>query len=86
LIECWVGNFLNLNSATTITTTTKPLIPNKLGYARNETQSKIIKIKIDNSLFKFILFIYLYTLFEFGMPGWKRCGPRADKSFGEARS
>jgi hypothetical protein len=27
------------------TTTTKPLIPNKLGYARNETQSKIIDLK-----------------------------------------
>jgi hypothetical protein len=29
---------------------------------------------------------YLFILFEFGMPGWKGCGLRADKSFGEARS
>jgi hypothetical protein len=29
----------------TTTTTTKPLIPNKLGWARNETQSKIIEIR-----------------------------------------
>jgi hypothetical protein len=27
------------------TTTTEPLIPNKVGYARNETQSKIIEIR-----------------------------------------
>jgi hypothetical protein len=30
---------------TTTITTTKPLIPNKLGWARNETQSKIIEIR-----------------------------------------
>jgi hypothetical protein len=30
---------------TNTSTTTKPLIPNKLGYARNETQSKIIEIR-----------------------------------------
>jgi hypothetical protein len=29
-------------------TTTKPLIPNKLGYARNETQSESIRSKISN--------------------------------------
>jgi hypothetical protein len=30
------------------TTTTKPLIPNKLRYARNETQSESIGSKISN--------------------------------------
>jgi hypothetical protein len=29
-------------------TTTKPLIPNKLGEARNETQSKSIRSEISN--------------------------------------
>jgi hypothetical protein len=32
----------------TTTTTTKPLIPNKLGQARNETQSESIRSKISN--------------------------------------
>jgi hypothetical protein len=32
-------------ATTTATTTTQPLIPNKVGYARNETQSKIVEIK-----------------------------------------
>jgi hypothetical protein len=30
------------------TTTTKPLISNKLGWARNETQSESIRSKISN--------------------------------------
>jgi hypothetical protein len=32
----------------TITTTTKPLISNKLRYARNETQSESIRSKVSN--------------------------------------
>jgi hypothetical protein len=31
-----------------VTTTTKLLIPNKLGYARNETQSESIRLEISN--------------------------------------
>jgi hypothetical protein len=33
---------------TTTTTTTEHLIPNKLGYARNETQSENIRSKLSN--------------------------------------
>jgi hypothetical protein len=40
------GTSLAYNNTTT--TTTKPLIPNKLGYARNEIQSENIRSKISN--------------------------------------
>jgi hypothetical protein len=51
---------------TTTTTTTKLLAPNKLGYARNETQSEIIEIK-DLKDQKSMNIIVIMIMMRFGI-------------------